>query len=232
MKKTLQIAVAGALLSLGMAAANAASYTLTSTPIVDITHATSSSGLSFAAFDTSLGTLQSVTFTFTSTIDGSATAVNTASDAVLTTVGSGAALTLNVAGLSSPLTVNTVYYGTLNLAANPSHAVDFPALQGPTSGLPSYAGRVTFSGETVSASATVTDLSIFTNPSGITASASGLFIGSGTGNVGYFGTSTVSTVASLTYNYAPVPEPETYGMLLAGLGLMGAIARRKAKKAA
>lgn len=26
---------------------------------------------------------------------------------------------------------------------------------------------------------------------------------------------------------APVPEPETYGMLLAGLGLMGAIARRR-----
>ena len=29
-----------------------------------------------------------------------------------------------------------------------------------------------------------------------------------------------------------VPEPETYGMLLAGLGVMGVIARRKAKKAA
>ena len=29
-----------------------------------------------------------------------------------------------------------------------------------------------------------------------------------------------------------VPEPETYGMLLAGLGLMGFVARRKAKKAA
>lgn len=28
---------------------------------------------------------------------------------------------------------------------------------------------------------------------------------------------------------APVPEPETYGMLLAGLGLMGLIARRKRK---
>jgi hypothetical protein len=26
---------------------------------------------------------------------------------------------------------------------------------------------------------------------------------------------------------APVPEPETYAMLLAGLGLMGAIARRR-----
>jgi len=26
---------------------------------------------------------------------------------------------------------------------------------------------------------------------------------------------------------APVPEPETYAMLLAGLGVMGAVARRR-----
>ena len=39
-----------------------------------------------------------------------------------------------------------------------------------------------------------------------------------------------------TYNVnllaAPVPEPETYAMLLAGLGLMGAVARRRSKTAA
>lgn len=31
------------------------------------------------------------------------------------------------------------------------------------------------------------------------------------------------------YTVTPVPEPETYAMLLAGLGLMGAIARRRNK---
>jgi hypothetical protein len=39
---------------------------------------------------------------------------------------------------------------------------------------------------------------------------------------------------ALTINNATVtavPEPESYAMLLAGLGLMGAIARRKAKQA-
>ena len=31
-------------------------------------------------------------------------------------------------------------------------------------------------------------------------------------------------------NVTPVPEPETYAMLLAGLGLMGVISRRRAKR--
>ena len=35
-----------------------------------------------------------------------------------------------------------------------------------------------------------------------------------------------------TFAFAPVPEPDTYGMLLAGLGLFGFMARRKAKKTA
>lgn len=34
---------------------------------------------------------------------------------------------------------------------------------------------------------------------------------------------------NLTSTLAPVPEPETYGMLLAGLGLMGIMARRRIK---
>ncbi|MYN25459.1 PEP-CTERM sorting domain-containing protein [Duganella sp. CY42W] len=34
-----------------------------------------------------------------------------------------------------------------------------------------------------------------------------------------------------TLNVAAVPEPETYGMLLAGLGLLGAVARRRPKQA-
>jgi hypothetical protein len=35
-------------------------------------------------------------------------------------------------------------------------------------------------------------------------------------------------VQTLTLNgVAPIPEPETYAMLMAGLGLLGAVARRK-----
>ena len=37
---------------------------------------------------------------------------------------------------------------------------------------------------------------------------------------------------NLTYNAAPIPEPETYAMLLAGLGLLGFVARRRKQQAA
>ena len=39
----------------------------------------------------------------------------------------------------------------------------------------------------------------------------------------------VGTINGLTV--APVPEPETYAMLIAGLGLIGAVSRRRNKKA-
>jgi hypothetical protein len=40
------------------------------------------------------------------------------------------------------------------------------------------------------------------------------------------------TLTSSISPTAPVPEPETYAMLLAGLGLMGAIAKRRKDKQA
>lgn len=48
-----------------------------------------------------------------------------------------------------------------------------------------------------------------------------------TGTTAIDRTQYISTVAAL-----PVPEPETYAMMLAGLALVGAVARRRVKKSA
>ncbi len=55
------------------------------------------------------------------------------------------------------------------------------------------------------------------------------------GNIGFGGSATISSgnydadaTVKLTYHYtAPIPEPETYALMLAGLGLVGWAARRR-----
>lgn len=49
----------------------------------------------------------------------------------------------------------------------------------------------------------------------------------GTSEAGYGGTGTMGGIPVLQTITAAVPEPETYAMFLAGLGLFGAIARRR-----
>ncbi|MEW5787510.1 MAG: PEPxxWA-CTERM sorting domain-containing protein [Pseudomonadota bacterium] len=77
-----------------------------------------------------------------------------------------------------------------------------------------------------------------------------LSIGAGEGNVGYgmdtfsgdiasirakyarvmaVGGDGYNSVGELSFNAAPVPEPETYALMLAGLGLVGFAARRRAR---
>jgi hypothetical protein len=54
----------------------------------------------------------------------------------------------------------------------------------------------------------------------------------GHANTGITGGLGIVTVNALGATIVPVPEPESYAMLLAGLGLLGLIARRRAKAAA
>jgi hypothetical protein len=57
-------------------------------------------------------------------------------------------------------------------------------------------------------------------------------LAAGTYTVHVWGTANLkNTQYTATVSALPVPEPETYGMLLGGLALVGAVARRKAKAA-
>lgn len=58
-------------------------------------------------------------------------------------------------------------------------------------------------------------------------SASQIVTGLSAGPTYWFRISGTTVGADYSLNLAPVPEPETYAMLLAGLGLMGFIARRR-----
>jgi hypothetical protein len=58
--------------------------------------------------------------------------------------------------------------------------------------------------------------------------SAGLYSVSITGLTGLAGAQYGATVSALPV--ASVPEPETYGMMLGGLALLGVVARRKAKK--
>lgn len=59
--------------------------------------------------------------------------------------------------------------------------------------------------------------------------AGGTSLNTGLHHLWVSGTAATGASYSGSIVAAPVPEPEAYGMLLAGLGMMGAIARRRSK---
>ena len=94
-----------------------------------------------------------------------------------------------------------------------------------------YPQSVYGTGKTASFSITLDNVTVGSNTVGIsTYMANGTIAGQAFAHnqYGNYTTFTTSAVSAL----AAVPEPETYAMLVAGLGLMGLIARRRKNKAA
>jgi hypothetical protein len=83
-------------------------------------------------------------------------------------------------------------------------------------------------GERASGGSTVQNQTMLDFSHTLTWGGPGYVIGAG-GNVTNFG---IASTSGFNYNMpAAIPEPETYAMMVAGLGLMGFVARRKKQQA-
>ncbi|WP_229634116.1 choice-of-anchor E domain-containing protein [Duganella qianjiadongensis] len=208
--KTL-IAVATLLLAAGAQAATVQQTLPQSATIFDVENFPGT--LSFAQFDSHLGTLTSVTFELFSTLNGSIKLTNKDPGTEWFSVKTGADMTASVGG-KSLVTGNWVTPGYL--LASGATVND------------------TLQTQTVSQALNFTqtaDLAQFIGHGSYSASLSAISDQELTagGNARYGTDVTVDGYAKVTYTYTtlPVPEPETYAMLLAGLGLVGVVARRR-----
>jgi len=230
MNKSIKVMVASALLSMGLAA-HAGTQTETSAWVYDITNLVDanynpiSAPITLNGFNTSLGTLQSVQYTIIANISGDVYVENQDVGAQPITAGGGANVQVSASGLS--FTQNVVNSVTTNLGGYDG-VLDFDGASGAIVAL--TPAQVT------AVSPVYSSLDASWNPNYFTSNLvfdlTGLALATGPGNASYMSNPIVDVKVQVSYIYAPVPEPETYGMLLGGLALMGAVARRKMKKAA
>ncbi|MYM66331.1 choice-of-anchor E domain-containing protein [Pseudoduganella sp. FT55W] len=205
------------------ASASAAVVTVSipfATNVIDIQDTNWTDFLHFAKFDSSLGALQSVKLDLYSDVYGELDLTNY--NGVTTPVGIDLGATIaiqrdatnNLVLLNAPL-----FTGTVSLAAN----------GGAYSANNSYTAH-----ETVSYSDAST-LGLFSALGGGTLTTVIKAEGSTLANATGVDTTFLTQAGGrgyVTYSYiAAVPEPETYGMLLLGLGMMGVIAKRKQRSA-
>lgn len=207
--------VAGCFVS---AAASAATQTFTSN-VVASTQTDLTALLNFSQFDASLGTLTSVKFDLYANVAGQVDLTNYNADAITVPV-----------SLSVDVWLNRPDNSTLVLFSAP--------LLNQNATIDGNEGTLHLQqGYSLSDSATFSgagDLSLFTgNGSVATLFAAKAFTQANGDGVEATFLTTVGGYGKVTYTYnaLPVPEPETYGMMLAGLALLGVVAKRKARKA-
>ena len=182
--------------------------------------------LTLGKFDTNLGTLNSIRFDLTGTVvtDGGVESLDAASSL--------ANLSLNASlSLSRPNNAN-ILTGSVGFSQNRTLAefdgdIDFAGTSGYT--LDTRVNQISNS----FVSTNVNDFVLFSALNGgninLGVSATALSEATGPGNVISYFVTQAGAQARVTYDYTPtaVPEPETYAMLLAGLGVVGFIARRR-----
>ena len=223
MKKMTKIALASAALLVGVNASAAQSYTVTSNTVA---FSKAGSGtLDLTKFNTTLGTLTSVEVNLFSDLNTTVKVENTSKNSP-STITANVSSTLKLPTLSQTVVASGTYVFN---EAKYDLVRDF----GGTSG-----GVHTFPGSTFNATATYSDaptLALFSGVGlahlGLDATTASSVVGT-SGNTSSLVLPSFDSYAKVTYTYtaAPVPEPETYAMLLAGLGLVGFAARKRKAK--
>lgn len=226
MKKLLCKLAAGA--AIGCVTVAQAAPVLTSTETVNtavISNIKNTTGaLDFTQFNNTLGTLLSVEVFLYSDLNSAFTAENLGSRGITFGLSSKSKVSLNSGGLFTIAALENNYNSSF-VATGYDHTLDHGGTSGTTVTVTNQHGTPT--------SVLLTDpgvLAAFTGNSVVHTTVAG--VGSakitGSGNIDTTYSSSYSAYGKVVYTYAlPVPEPETYAMLLAGLGLVGAIARRR-----
>ena len=174
-------------------------------------------------FDGSLGTLNSITFTLQGTVLGDAKFESLDTSPTTVTMNLSSILTLQRPDLSTLVQVIPLCSTTDN--AGPFDTViDFVGESGKT-----YIGLSNTAINDFTSPPPASDLALFTGSGNIILpiTATGHSTGSGSGNLLTQFSSNASALGTIVYNYTPVPEPSSMVALLAGIGGLAGLIRRR-----
>ncbi|MYM25317.1 choice-of-anchor E domain-containing protein [Duganella sp. FT135W] len=191
------------------------------TPVAANTLTNILTNLDIHQFDTTLGTLTSITIEYGSSVTGKVALSNAGPKNKNTTVGLTTTMTLTGPGsLSLGSDSKSLFSGVATTAAAGSSNV-----------IKASGSSHLSSAYSVGAG----NFSLFEGTGNVVASLAINAVGTSVGQTGIVSkfTTLADGIGKVTYTYtaAPVPEPETYGMLLLGLGVVAFAAKRKSRSA-
>lgn len=189
-----------------------------------------SEALRFNKFDTKLGTLNSIKFDLSGLVSGAGFAENRGRSAAKVTLTLGSTIELTRPDGTTLVVANPVLDQAYSLGRY-DNVLDF----GGTSGV--HTGTIEASKTESFLSSSASDFALFSGSGFIELglSALGTSFAQGPGNVTTGFDTYASGAVQVTYDYTPfaeVPEPATLATMLAGLGLIGAVRRRRQSKQA
>lgn len=214
-RRLLFLSLAAVLLASTVGSAKAATITYTSATIPSNTALPIDTTLAIQKFNTHLGTLESITFTLTTTTVGEIQIYNT----------TGSSVGYTSASASVPVTATGPGPTTLSDTATVTHG---PGTAAP--GLNTLPGMSSTSSSTTNYTGPLSD---YEGPNlayvGFHVSSNdGSFSGvGGNGKLFYGGNATAGGYITVTYTYIPAPVPEPTSMSLLGIGMVGFFTYRR-----